>query len=269
MAPRKCAAAELEEGSPAQRQPRQLCAAPSSGDGDGDDNDDEDNDEGMQQQSRKQEALQTAPEARLLADHSDTPAERCAIALAVLSEHPSGALFSSPVDADQASDYAEVIKEPMDFATMRDRLKTGEYVDAATFVEDARRVYRNALTYNWEPGNEIASAALEGLSLLERLLPLILDGRAARGASAWVAMGAKPAPSRENKVRGPAPRTLLSNDDHMHNLLDFVLLCGGATDSFQPSLRCSLASLIGSPLFRASGARLPPIFSVDRHRRDA
>ncbi|KAJ2449749.1 hypothetical protein EV183_004716 [Coemansia sp. RSA 2336] len=60
---------------------------------------------------------------------------------------PRGVL-SRPVTASEAPDYFEIIKQPMDFGTMRDRLAAGQYADIESFERDLMLVVQNCMTYN-------------------------------------------------------------------------------------------------------------------------
>ncbi|KAI0028582.1 hypothetical protein K488DRAFT_80600 [Vararia minispora EC-137] len=67
-----------------------------------------------------------------------------------LQNHKSAFLFRQPVDPvrDQAPNYFEVIKSPMDLGTMRGKLETGGYPNRFAFEADFRLMTRNAKTYN-------------------------------------------------------------------------------------------------------------------------
>lgn len=58
--------------------------------------------------------------------------------------------FLWPVDpvALNIPDYPQIIKEPMDLATVEKKLKSHEYNTYAEFEEDMSKIWRNALTYN-------------------------------------------------------------------------------------------------------------------------
>ncbi|KAI9468386.1 hypothetical protein BX667DRAFT_503411 [Coemansia mojavensis] len=60
---------------------------------------------------------------------------------------PRGVL-SRPVTASEAPDYFEIIKQPIDFGTMRDRLAAGQYADIDSFERDLMLVVQNCMTYN-------------------------------------------------------------------------------------------------------------------------
>ncbi|KAJ2688885.1 Bromodomain-containing protein 1, partial [Coemansia spiralis] len=60
---------------------------------------------------------------------------------------PRGVL-ARPVSEDDAPDYYQVIKEPMDFGTMRAKLLDGAYPDLPDFERDLELVVANCLRYN-------------------------------------------------------------------------------------------------------------------------
>ncbi|VDK43661.1 unnamed protein product [Anisakis simplex] len=74
--------------------------------------------------------------------------------------------FAFPVTQSMAPDYHQVIKEPMDFSTMRSKIETNEYNDLASFRRDVELVVNNALTYN-QP-NTIYNVAAQKLDQIVR-----------------------------------------------------------------------------------------------------
>ena len=60
--------------------------------------------------------------------------------------------FSAPVDpvALNIPNYLSIVKKPMDFGTMRQRLDRGEYENAKEFEADARLVFKNCYLFNPE-----------------------------------------------------------------------------------------------------------------------
>lgn len=58
--------------------------------------------------------------------------------------------FNEPVDPirDGVPNYFEVIKEPMDFGTIRTKLDAGEYMEAHEYEHDVELVFRNCYTFN-------------------------------------------------------------------------------------------------------------------------
>lgn len=66
--------------------------------------------------------------------------------------------FQQPVDADAwgATDYYEIIKQPMDMSTYERKLNNGEYKDEEELAQDIRLMFRNCYAYN-PPDHEINS----------------------------------------------------------------------------------------------------------------
>lgn len=60
----------------------------------------------------------------------------------------TGQIFLEPVDVNEVRDYLDVIKNPMDLGTMRQKLKAGMYLTLEDFEADFDLMVRNCLTYN-------------------------------------------------------------------------------------------------------------------------
>ncbi|KAJ1982198.1 hypothetical protein H4R34_001794 [Dimargaris verticillata] len=58
------------------------------------------------------------------------------------------AFFLKPVDIQAIPDYLKIIKTPMDFGTMRQKIQRKEYHDISKFRDDFALVIKNAQTYN-------------------------------------------------------------------------------------------------------------------------
>ncbi|KAG0000917.1 nuA3 HAT complex component nto1 [Entomortierella chlamydospora] len=56
--------------------------------------------------------------------------------------------FAYPISAEEVKDYHEVIKDPICFQTMNEKLTAHKYQTIEEFSDDARRIYQNCLTYN-------------------------------------------------------------------------------------------------------------------------
>lgn len=58
--------------------------------------------------------------------------------------------FLNPVDAAAwgATDYYEIIKQPMDMSTYEKKLQNGEYISEEELAEDIRLMFRNCYAYN-------------------------------------------------------------------------------------------------------------------------
>ncbi|KAJ4832524.1 hypothetical protein Tsubulata_000080 [Turnera subulata] len=57
-------------------------------------------------------------------------------------------IFAEPVDPEEVEDYYEIIKEPMDFGTMRAKLHEGMYNSLEEFEYDVFLITRNAMHFN-------------------------------------------------------------------------------------------------------------------------
>ncbi|WFD33209.1 hypothetical protein MCUN1_000022 [Malassezia cuniculi] len=57
-------------------------------------------------------------------------------------------IFALPVSLDDAPDYLDVVKNPMDWSTIRHRIDSLAYKDSSEFVADVRLVCANAMLYN-------------------------------------------------------------------------------------------------------------------------
>ncbi|KAL0580698.1 hypothetical protein V5O48_001339 [Marasmius crinis-equi] len=74
----------------------------------------------------------------------------CRNALKKLKGHKNARWFLKPVDPirDQAPNYFDVIKNPMDLSTMSAKLEAGKYKDRFAFQDDFKLMINNAKTYN-------------------------------------------------------------------------------------------------------------------------
>ncbi|MCD7452120.1 hypothetical protein HAX54_015037 [Datura stramonium] len=57
-------------------------------------------------------------------------------------------VYAEPVDPEELPDYHEVIENPMDFATVRNKLGTGSYATLEQFESDIFLICSNAMQYN-------------------------------------------------------------------------------------------------------------------------
>jgi histone acetyltransferase len=65
-----------------------------------------------------------------------------------VKNHNSSWPFLKPVEADEAPDYYEYIKYPMDFKTMTGRLRNKYYISKRLFNADMSRIFANCRLYN-------------------------------------------------------------------------------------------------------------------------
>jgi hypothetical protein len=82
-------------------------------------------------------------------DHWEKMAQRMMMAL---SRHQSAWIFFEPVDpaALNIPDYFEIVKTPMDFGTIKSRLKEAKYRTVKDFLCDLDLVFHNCRIYNGE-----------------------------------------------------------------------------------------------------------------------
>eukprot|EP00250_Pteridium_aquilinum_P006665 c16535_g1_i1 orf=780-2495(+) len=85
---------------------------------------------------------------------------QCRNILKKLMGHEDGWIFNEPVDAVKLglSDYHSVIKKPMDFGTVKNKLEKRQYASLPEFADDVKLTLNNAMTYN-PPGNDVHQSA--------------------------------------------------------------------------------------------------------------
>uniref|UniRef100_A0A7S4JAQ4 Bromo domain-containing protein n=2 Tax=Odontella aurita TaxID=265563 RepID=A0A7S4JAQ4_9STRA len=86
-----------------------------------------------------------------------------------MNKHDGYQLFFEEVTEDEAPDYNDVVKNPMDFGTMKSKVERGEYGEgsdaAAALYEDFLLVFDNCALYN-EVDGEVTVEAARLLGLL-------------------------------------------------------------------------------------------------------
>ncbi|KAL4280524.1 hypothetical protein GQ457_03G036070 [Hibiscus cannabinus] len=100
------------------------------------------------------------PEKRRKMDRCMT--QHCSALLKALMKHPAGWVFNQPVDpmALGIPDYFSIIKNPMDFSTIKSKLAKNIYIVTDEFVADIRLTFANAMLYN-PPSNNVHKMAEE------------------------------------------------------------------------------------------------------------
>ncbi|XP_013395978.1 bromodomain adjacent to zinc finger domain protein 2B-like [Lingula anatina] len=81
----------------------------------------------------------------------------CGIMLEELEDHEDGWPFLKPVNTRQFPQYRKVIKQPMDFATMRAKLEDNDYKTRQEFASDVRIIFDNCQTFN-EDDSDVGQA---------------------------------------------------------------------------------------------------------------
>ncbi|KAJ8714265.1 hypothetical protein PYW08_007885 [Mythimna loreyi] len=75
-------------------------------------------------------------------------AEALQVLLRDVMKHKDCWPFYEPVSPEDVPDYLEVIDQPMDFTTIRDKLEAGDYSTDEELIADAALVFLNCYTYN-------------------------------------------------------------------------------------------------------------------------
>ncbi|XP_051022044.1 bromodomain adjacent to zinc finger domain protein 2B [Acomys russatus] len=81
----------------------------------------------------------------------------CSMILAEMETHEDAWPFLLPVNLKLVPGYKKVIKKPMDFSTIREKLNNGQYPSFETFALDVRLVFDNCETFN-EDDSDIGRA---------------------------------------------------------------------------------------------------------------
>ncbi|XP_058520518.1 bromodomain adjacent to zinc finger domain protein 2B isoform X9 [Ochotona princeps] len=81
----------------------------------------------------------------------------CSMILTEMETHEDAWPFLLPVNLKLVPGYKKVIKKPMDFSTIREKLSSGQYPNLETFAVDVRLVFDNCETFN-EDDSDIGRA---------------------------------------------------------------------------------------------------------------
>uniref|UniRef100_A0A2R9CKS1 Bromodomain adjacent to zinc finger domain protein 2B n=1 Tax=Pan paniscus TaxID=9597 RepID=A0A2R9CKS1_PANPA len=81
----------------------------------------------------------------------------CSMILTEMETHEDAWPFLLPVNLKLVPGYKKVIKKPMDFSTIREKLSGGQYPNLETFALDVRLVFDNCETFN-EDDSDIGRA---------------------------------------------------------------------------------------------------------------
>ncbi|KAG9491545.1 hypothetical protein GDO78_000190 [Eleutherodactylus coqui] len=83
----------------------------------------------------------------------------CEIILMEMESHDDAWPFLEPVNPRLVPGYRKIIKNPMDFSTMRNKLLNGRYTSCKEFADDAELVFSNCQLFN-EDESEVGKAGL-------------------------------------------------------------------------------------------------------------
>ncbi len=93
--------------------------------------------------------IPTVNEGAPIYDHWEKAAARM---MTTLSRNASAWIFMEPVNVESLNipDYYTIVKKPMDFGTIKTKLKEQRYAGIAEFMEDMELVFYNCKLYNGE-----------------------------------------------------------------------------------------------------------------------
>nr|BAA89211.1 bromodomain adjacent to zinc finger domain 2A [Homo sapiens] len=104
-----------------------------------------------------EERLSPSKRRRLSMRNHHSDLTFCEIILMEMESHDAAWPFLEPVNPRLVSGYRRIIKNPMDFSTMRERLLRGGYTSSEEFAADALLVFDNCQTFN-EDDSEVGKA---------------------------------------------------------------------------------------------------------------
>lgn len=73
---------------------------------------------------------------------------QCDEILRLLRKHEAAWPFLEPVDTEDIPDYLEVVREPMDLQTIKDKLESLSYSEPGSFCADVNQIFKNCEMYN-------------------------------------------------------------------------------------------------------------------------
>ncbi|MCJ8732668.1 hypothetical protein PDJAM_G00213940 [Pangasius djambal] len=104
----------------------------------------------------KQESATQVKNSKTTRDNSKD-LELCRLLLAELQAHQDAWPFMTPVNPKSVPGYRKVIKKPMDFSTIREKLSNSQYLNLETFIIDVNLVFENCEKFN-EDNSDIGRA---------------------------------------------------------------------------------------------------------------
>ncbi|XP_075175796.1 bromodomain adjacent to zinc finger domain protein 2B [Anomaloglossus baeobatrachus] len=105
----------------------------------------------------KQEGSPASKKSKTSAKDDSKDLALCSVILSEMESHADAWPFLLPVNLKLVPGYKKVIKKPMDFATIREKLSNGQYPHFEAFALDVRLVFNNCETFN-EDDSEIGRA---------------------------------------------------------------------------------------------------------------
>ncbi|XP_070770351.1 bromodomain adjacent to zinc finger domain protein 2B [Enoplosus armatus] len=108
-------------------------------------------------QARHDSPVSCAKKAKTAKDNNTNGLAMCRVLLAELEAHQDAWPFLTPVNHKAVPGYRKVIKKPMDFSTIREKLTNNQYLNLETFIIDVNLVFENCEKFN-EDDSEIGQA---------------------------------------------------------------------------------------------------------------
>ncbi|XP_070587689.1 bromodomain adjacent to zinc finger domain protein 2B isoform X7 [Erythrolamprus reginae] len=100
---------------------------------------------------------ETVPPVKKMKRDESKDLALCSVLLSELETHEDAWPFLLPVNLKHVPGYRKVIKKPMDFSTIREKLNNGQYPNLEAFAIDVRLVFDNCETFN-EDDSDIGRA---------------------------------------------------------------------------------------------------------------
>ena len=120
--------------------------------------------------------LKEPPEERTLVPLNQH-LRKCLAVLRDVSKQPAAHWFAAPVDwkALNLLDYPTVVKKPMDLATVKSKVETGQLETPDAFKDCVLLVFRNAMVYNTKKDNVVHVAAQELKAFFEEKFRTVVE----------------------------------------------------------------------------------------------
>ena len=79
---------------------------------------------------------------------------------AQITAHRNGTIFHQPIKPNEAPDYHDIVKRPMDLKTVKNKVKDGRISTSSEYQRDILLMFANSLMYN-RPNSDIYMMAEE------------------------------------------------------------------------------------------------------------
>ena len=91
---------------------------------------------------------------------------QCDEIIRLLRKHEEAWPFLEPVDTEEVPDYLDIVSEPMDLQTVKDKLENLDYLEPISFYADVKKIFTNCSTYN-HPESDAGKAGIALQSYFE------------------------------------------------------------------------------------------------------